>query len=105
MGKERAELPSVEARVVETKQKFAGSLENILFTLFTFLLLCFHFSLFCSSSSFFVVFYFYFTPTLFSFGVRFFRSEGGRSANYVWGQITGPSLRFHFRRFPRIIKP
>jgi hypothetical protein len=72
MGKERAELPSVEARVVETKQKFAGSLENILFTLFTFLLLCFHFPFFCSSSSFFVVFYFYFTPTYFPLVFGFF---------------------------------
>jgi hypothetical protein len=55
MGK-KSRTPSEEARVVETKQKFSGSLENILFALFTFRLLCFHFSFFFSSSSSFVVF-------------------------------------------------
>jgi hypothetical protein len=75
MGK-KSRTPSVETRVVETKQRFSGSLENILFTLFTFCLLCFHFSFFCSSSSSFVGFHFYFIPNLSSFGVRLFLARG-----------------------------
>jgi fatty acid desaturase len=42
MGK-KSRTPSVETRVVKTKKKFSGRLENISTTLFTFCLLCFHF--------------------------------------------------------------
>ena len=40
----KSRTPSVEARVAETKLKLFGSLEKLFFTLFIFLLLCFHFS-------------------------------------------------------------
>jgi hypothetical protein len=91
MGK-KSRTPSVETRVVETKQKFSGSLENILFTLFTFCLPYFHFLFFCSSSSSFVVFYYYFTPTYFPLVFGFFWPEGARLDAHVQllTQLTRP---------------
>jgi hypothetical protein len=73
MGKRRR-TPSVEARVVETKQKFCGSLENISFTLFTFILIFFHFHFFHPHFLHFHFFHFHFFFFVSSSSVFFYFS-------------------------------
>jgi hypothetical protein len=76
MGKE-SRTPSVEARVVETKQNFSGSLENVLFTLFTHFcsISIVHFFFLLQLFSFYCFLLLFYTD-LFSFGVRLFLGRG-----------------------------
>jgi hypothetical protein len=79
LGK-KSRTPSVKTRVVETKQKFSGNLENITFTLFTFCLLCFHFYSFAPALLFSLFFILFYTELIFLWCSAFFGQRVARKA-------------------------